>query len=453
MDRRLHAAKLTPAEMVDLRAIYNPETLDDLQKQIPQLDLRLYLETLRFPVPETVIVTQPRYFKALSALLGEVSIQDVRDYARLRTILAFSPYLSTKFDGPLVGLNEALVGVGILPPLEERALGVIKSQLGHPVSQLYVSNFFADETKRKAIEMIELVKAAFEERIPSREWLSEQTRTAALVKLKALSFKVGYPDQWIDYSQVPVTADIVATVGRVAKFNAARMRDKLGKPVVRDAFTGSEGLPIVVNAGYNPSVNGFEVPAAITQAPVFDPKMDAAVNFCRMGAVLGHEMTHGFDRTGKSFDADGNMRNWWQPADEAAFDARAQGLIDQANAYEVMPGVMGNGPLEVGENMADLGGITLANQALHTYLKAHPEEDVKIDGLTPDQRCLISWAQFWTWQGKDEALRSGVATDHHPPNAYRAVAPLRHLDVFYSAFGIKEGDPMWLDPAKRVHAW
>jgi putative endopeptidase len=316
-----------------------------------------------------------------------------------------------------------------------------------------VQNFFTEETRQKAIDMIGLIKATFEERMPSRDWLSEETRAAALTKLKALSFWVGYPDPWIDYSSVSVTEDLVATIGEIAKFNTDRLRGKLGKPVEREHFTGSNGLPIVINAGYNPTLNGFEVPAGITQAPVFDASLDAAVNFCRMGAVLGHEMTHGFDRTGKSFDGEGNMRNWWTPADEKAFDERAQGLIDQANAYQVMPGVFGNGPLEVGENMADLGGITLANQALHTYLKAHPEEDVKIDGLTPDQRCFIAWTQLWAWQGLDEALRSAAANDHHPPNAYRAVAPLQHLDAFYTAFGIKEGDPMWLDPKLRVQAW
>lgn len=453
VDRRLHAAKLTPAESVDLRAIYNPVTLDALQAQVLQLDLRRLIEAQGFPLPDLIILTEPRYFTALSSLLGELSMQDIRDYAEVQTLLAFQPYLSTVFDAPVSKLNHALLGVGVLPPIEERALGLIKVHLGHPVSQLYVQNFFPEDTRGKAIEMIGLIKAAFEERMPSRDWLSPETRAAALTKLNSLSFKVGYPEEWIDYSGVPVTRDLVATIAEISRFNIARLRDKQGKPVSRDWFSSQDALPIVVNAGYNPSVNGFEVPAAIIQPPIFDADMDAPVNFCRMGAVIGHEMTHGFDRTGKSFDGDGNMRNWWLPEDEAAFDERAQGLVTQANGYEVLPGVFGNGPLEVGENMADLGGITLAHAALRTYLAAHPEEDMVIDGLTPDQRCFIAWAQLWAWQGKDEVLRSAVATDHHPPNAYRAVAPLLHLDAFYYAFGIKEGDPMWLAPALRVQAW
>ena len=211
---------------------------------------------------------------------------------------------------------------------------------------------------------------------------------------------------------------------------------------------------MVVNAGYNPTTNGFEVPAAIIQPPIFDAKLDPAVNFCRMGAVLGHEMTHGFDWMGKQFDKDGNLKDWWQPGDGEAFDALAAKLISQANGYVVLPGLINtSGAQQVGENMADLGGITLAHAALRTYLAKHPEDDVVIDGLTQDQRCFLAWSQLWAWKGKDETLRSQVARDAHPPNAYRAVAPLLHLDAFYKAFGMKEGDPMWLEPSKRVEAW
>lgn len=453
IERHMHGAKLSPAETVDLRAIYNPQDIDAVQAQIPQLDLRLLLNHLQFPVPQQLIVTEPRYFTALSRLLDTLSLQDIRDYARLRTILTFQPYLGTAFEAPLTDLNKALIGIGVLPPREQRALGVVKAQLGHPVSRLYVENFFTEATRQQATEMIVLIKSAFEARMPTRDWLTPATRAAAEAKLKDLSFQLGSPDPWIDYSSVPVTHDLIATVGAIARFNLDRLRAKLGRPVERDAFNTANSLPIVINAGYNPTTNGFEVPAAITQAPVFDPSMDAAVNFCRLGAVIGHEMTHGFDRTGKSFDAAGNMRNWWTAADEAAFDARAAGLIEQANRYEVMPGVMGNGALEVGENMADLGGITLAQSALHSYLDAHPEQNVPIDGLSPDQRCFIAWAQLWAWQGEEAALRSAVATDHHPPNAYRTTAPLRHLEAFHAAFGIQPGDPMWLAPEQRVSAW
>ncbi|WP_373504297.1 M13 family metallopeptidase [Aestuariivirga sp.] len=454
IDRKLHAAKLPPVEANDPSVAYNQTTLPALQTQIPQLDLQLLLKTLDFPVPDRVILTEPRYLPVLSGLLAERSIKDIRDYARLRVILAFSSYLGTGFDKPLMILSQALVGVGVLPPMEERALDQIKAALGQPVSRLYVDNFFSGETRQKAAEMVGLIKGAFAERMPGRAWLSDQTRAAAIEKLDKLSYKIGSPEEWVDYSQVDVTDDLVATVAAISRFNTERQRKKFGQPAEHEYFNTPDTLPMVVNAGYNPLVNGFEVPAAIIQAPMFDAALDPALNFCRMGAVLGHEMTHGFDWTGKQFDQDGNMKNWWQPSDGEAFDALAQKLITQANQYEVLPGFMnGSGAQQVGENMADLGGITLARAALRTYLAKHPDEDVVIDGLTQDQRCFLAWTQIWAWKGKDELLRSQVARDAHPPNAYRAVAPLLHLDAFYEAFGIKEGDPMWLDPARRVEAW
>ncbi len=454
IDRTLHAAKLPPAESNDPSKMYNLTTLAELQRQIPRLDLGLLLQSLQFGSPDRLILTEPRYLPALDSLLAGLSMQDIRDYARTRTILAYTPYLSPDFDAPLLGLNQALLGVGVLPSLEDRAFETIKAQLGQPVSKIYTDNFFPEATRQQAAEMVGLIKAAFVERMPGRTWLSDATRAAAIAKLDALTFKIGYPDTWIDYSGVDVTSDLVGSVTAIARFNYERAREKIGKPVVHDYFEDPKTLPMVVNAGYNPTVNGFEVPAAIIQAPMFDAGMDPAVNFCRMGAVLGHEMTHGFDWTGKQYDKDGSLGNWWTPADGAAFDALAGSLIAQANSYEYLPGqINGSGAQQVGENMADLGGITLAHVALRTYLARHPEKDVPIDGLTQDQRCFLAWAQLWAWKGKDEVLRSQVARDAHPPNGYRAVAPLRHLDAFYAAFGIKEGDPMWLAPEKRVQAW
>ena len=418
IDRKLHAAKLPPVEANDPSVAYNQTTLPALQTQIPQLDLQLLLKTLDFPVPDRLILTEPRYLPVLSGLLAERSIEDIRDYARLRVILAFAPYLGTGFDKPLVILSQALVGVGVLPPMEERALDQIKTALGQPVSKLYVDNFFSGETRQKAAEMVGLIKGAFAERMPGRAWLSDQTRAAAIEKLDKLSFKIGYPEEWIDYSQVEVTDDLVATVAAISRFNIERQRKKFGQPAEHEYFNGPETLPMVVNAGYNPLVNGFEVPAAIIQAPMFDAALDPAVNFCRMGAVLGHEMTHGFDWTGKQFDKDGNLKNWWQPSDGDAFDALAQKLITQANSYEVLPGFMnGSGAQQVGENMADLGGITLAHAALRTYLAKHPDEDVMIDGLTQDQRCFLAWAQLWAWKGKDEI--SAVSGRPRCPSAQR----------------------------------
>jgi putative endopeptidase len=224
--------------------------------------------------------------------------------------------------------------------------------------------------------------------------------------------------------------------------------------VQSDPMADSERtLPMVLNASYNTQINGFEVTAAIVRPPMFMPEMDAAVNFCRLGAALGHEMTHGFDSGGRQFDAGGAMRDWWTEADAAAFTAEAQKLIEQGNAYEILPGLHTSGELNVKENMADVGGITLAFEALKDYLAEHPGENVEIDGLSPAQRCFISWAQLWTEEMSEQKLRGLVANDFHPPNVYRTTAALQHVDAFYEAFGIEEGDPMWLAPEKRVKAW
>ncbi|QNP43739.1 M13 family metallopeptidase [Sphingomonas daechungensis] len=454
IDRALHAAKLPPVEANDPSKINNARTLAQLQTELPNLNLRKILGGLRFEEPDHLILMEPRYLPTLSKVLAERPIQDIRDYVKLRVILAYSPYLSSDFDKPLIGLNEGLVGVSVLPSQEERALDIIKGRFGQPVSRLYSDSFFPPETRRQAAEMVGLIKEAFQVRMPNRKWLSDATRSAATDKLNALSFWIGYPDEWVDYSSVEITPDLVSSLVSIARFDYERMRQKLGKPWVTEHFNNSHTLPIVVNAAYDPQINGFEVPVAIIQAPMFDAQSDPAVNFCRMGAVLGHEMTHGFDWTGKQFDKTGNMKNWWTPKDSAAFDALAGLLITQANEYEFLPGSRtATGAQQVGENMADLGGITLAHAALRKYLALHPEKDVVIDGQTQDQRCFLAWAQFWAWQGKDEALRSQVARDAHPPNAYRATAPLRHLDAFYKAFGIRPGDPMWLAPEKRVEAW
>jgi putative endopeptidase len=229
--------------------------------------------------------------------------------------------------------------------------------------------------------------------------------------------------------------------------------EKFSQTVSLDEFATNGTYAFVQNAAYNPQLNGFEIPAAILQAPMYDPSRDFAVNVCRIGAVIGHELTHGFDSMGRQFDARGDLRDWWTLTDSEAFRKQAQKLIDQANAYEVLPGLMANGEIAVGENMADVGGLTLAMEVLQQHLAANPDQNIKIDGLTPEQRCFLSWAQMWTAKTSDEFLRLIIANDPHPPGPYRAVAAPQNLDAFYEAFGIVEGDPMWLPPERRVRAW
>ncbi|MEO3388927.1 M13 family metallopeptidase [Mesorhizobium sp. CAU 1741] len=454
IDREIHAGQLTPQESADPGNSNFAMSFAELQAMIPELNLERLAVASGVQAPERLIVSEPRYTKALSEMLRTRPLSDFKEFLKVKVLARMAGVMTTAFDEPYLALNAALTGVSVLPPREEVAQGVLQLQLGHPFSKAYVDNFFDQSSRATATDMIGRVKAAFRSRMEKVTWLTEETHAAALDKLDRLAFYVAYPENWIDYSSVDIKPDdLVGNIMALQAFNYDRGMSKLGKPFVRDQFADNKStLPIIVNAAYNPELNGFEVPAAFLQPPVFNPDSDVALNFCRLGAVLGHEMTHGFDTRGGRYDADGNLRAWWTEADLAAFTAEAQKLISQADAFEILPGLSINGTLTVAENMADVGGLNAAYDALMQYLEEHPEEDVEIDGMTPAQRCFVGWSQLWASKANDQYLRL-AARDYHSPNVYRTVAPLKHVDAFYEAFGIKEGDPMWLAPEQRLKTW
>lgn len=455
LERELHSATLTPVEAMNPANSYQPKSFKELQAQIPTLDLSKMLTAVDVAPPDTIVLTQPRYLAALEKMLKDRPLEDIRDYLKVKVINHFKPYLGTRFDAAAREWNKIVYGIDRLPPRAELVQSALQSNLGHPVSRLYVERHFTEETKVKARDMVERVHQTFQNRMQTRNWLAPETKTAALDKLEKLSYKIGYPESWIDYASVDIRADdLVGNIMRLTAFDAGRSYAKLGKPAVSEDFSDSRTtLPVIINAGYSMSKNGFEVPAAILQPAAFEADKDAATYFCRIGAVLGHEMTHGFDSRGRLYDAKGNLNDWWKPEDAVAFEKEAQKLIEQASSYEVLPGLKLNGALSVGENMADVGGINFAYEALQNYLAEHPEENVSIDGLTPAQRCFISWAQFWAMKVTDQAIRSVFMSNAHPPGFYRATAALKHVDAFYEAFDIREGDKEWLPPERRVRAW
>lgn len=455
LERELHAGQMSPVERTDPRKSYIPTTVDDLRKELPELDMADIAAGTGLTLPQTLIKHEPHYFGDLSAILKRRPLQDFKDYLKIRLIAKFKPFLGTRFDASTEAQAKLVYGISAMPPRDEQAQGALQLNLGQPLSQLYVQTWFTPETRAKASDMVGRVRAAFIARLKTRTWLTEETRKAAVDKLEKLTFKVGYPEDWIDYSAVDIRPDdIVGNVMRLTAFDVERSIAKIGKPYSHEAFADSRHtLPIIINAAYDSQINGFEVPAAILQPAAFEPDRDAAVNFCRLGAVIGHEMTHGFDSQGRLFDASGNMRDWWTAKDADAFLKEAAKLVEQGNNYELKPGLKANGALNVTENMADVGGINFAYDALMDYLREHPEENVPIDGLSPAQRCFLSWSQLWATKQTDQSLADQVLSDPHAPNAYRAVAPLKHVDAFYEAFGIKAGDAEWLAPEKRVHAW
>lgn len=454
LEAKLHAGKATPVERVDPRNVYNPVSFKDLQDEIPEFDLTRLARGLGLEPEENVVKTEPRYLGVLSQVLKDYSLDDIKSYLRFRLIENYAGYLDIEFEAPTDALIQSILGISQSKPREEKAQALLKSNLGQPLSRLYVDAYFKETTRQTALDMMDRIMAAFLDRIKTRTWLSEETREAAIQKLEKLTYYAGYPDEWLDYTDVEIKPDdLIGNITRLNRHSIDVEVAKMGQPVVEEHFADDATLPLSINAAYSPAMNGFDVPAGILQPGMFDITQPAPVYFCRLGAVLGHEMTHGFDSGGRLFDADGNLRDWWTPDDAAAFEAEAQKLVDQANAYEVLPGLMANGPLNVKENLADYGGITLAYDALMTYLDEHPEENVEIDGLTPAQLCFVAFGQMWASKSTDQYTAYLVGTDVHATGDYRSFAAPQHLDAFYDAFGIVEGDSMWLAPEKRVHAW
>jgi putative endopeptidase len=299
------------------------------------------------------------------------------------------------------------------------------------------------------------IKSEFRGRVETSRWLAPATRREALAKFDTMKVGVGRPAQWIDYAAVDIRRDdYFGNVARINEFRLRRALARFGKPVQEDGFAVPNATqPTDINAAYQSDKNSIEIPAAFLQPPFYDPKADPALNFCSLGAVIGHEFTHGFDSLGRLYDSNGNVRDWWTAADAKHFEQEAQKLVRQASAVEVLPGLHINGQLSVGENLADVGGVSLGAAALKRYLQDHPQQNRKIDGLTQTQRCYLAWAQAWADKANEGWLRQVLPVDGHPPGVYRMLAPAQHERSFYEAFGIRAGDPARLDPKNRVALW
>jgi putative endopeptidase len=326
--------------------------------------------------------------------------------------------------------------------------------MGEAMGQLYVDKHFPPEAKAKALEMVENIKQAFGERIRKLDWMSDSTKERALQKLSTFKVKIGYPDEWKGYAGLtvdkdPEKASYIQNVLNGNRFVNERELAKFGKPVDRKEWGMT---PQTVNAYYNPLFNEIVFPAAILQPPFYDYRADEALNYGGMGAVIGHEISHGFDDQGSKFDNEGNLRNWWTEADLTKFQERGKALADQFSKYEPLDSVFVNGEFTLGENIGDLGGLSVAYDGLQIHLQKHGRPGL-IDGFTPEQRFFLSWATIWRTKFRDEALRTQILTDPHSPGMYRAIGPLSNMEEFYEAFGIKEGDDMYRPVSERVKIW
>ncbi|HVU18763.1 MAG TPA: M13 family metallopeptidase [Candidatus Didemnitutus sp.] len=452
LETKLATVSKTTAELRDPEANYHKMSIEDAAAGCGAFPLKVFLTASNLPATEKdVIVAQPEFFEGLGRAIASESLDNWKAYLRWHAVNASASYLSDEVEKESFRFfGTVLNGTPAEEPRWQRVARIMDGQLGFAVGQLYVEKYFPPAVKEHLEGMIANILAILKDRITKLDWMTEPTKQKALAKLATFHVIVGYPEEWRDYSALEVdrSAGFYENVRRAAFFETNRQLAKFGKP-----FDKKEWLrtPQQVNAYNQPSANQLVFLAGILQPPYFDPAMDDAVNFGAICAVIGHEITHGFDDNGRQYDAHGNLADWWTDEDAKEFKARAQKLIDEYDAIEVLPGLHVNGQQTLGENIADLGGVSMAYEALERSLEG--KERKLIDGLTPEQRFFISWAQVWRTKARNDATKRLIKVDVHSPGQVRAYAPLVNLQQFFDAFDIKDGDPMWRKPELRAKIW
>lgn len=442
-------------ERRDRRKSYNPMTVSDLQKLTPSINWDVYLTQIGLPKTDSLIVAQPKYLVALETILQENKVDDWKAYMRWTLLNKSASQLSTQVEtANWEFYGKTLTGAVKQRPLQERALQVINGATGEALGKLYVEKKFPAEAKVKAEKMIKNVFLAFENRINNLAWMSQETKKSAIAKLNKSRVKIGYPDKWKDYSALTIQSpaeggSYFENVKNISKWSYNENIAELKKPVDKEKWGMS---PQTVNAYYNPSYNEIVFPAAILQPPFYNYQADEAVNYGGIGAVIGHEISHGFDDSGSRYNADGNLVDWWTAEDLKQFTALTGALAAQYSQLQPLPGTFVDGKFTLGENIGDLGGVNAAYDGLQLYLKENGNPGL-IDGYTPEQRFFISWSTIWRSKMRDEALKSQVKTDPHSPGMYRAYVPLQNVEAFYKVFNIQPQNGMYLAPDKRVKIW
>ena len=453
LETKLAEASRTRVQLRDPIKNYNKMGVRQLQDLTPEWNWSDYFNKINLLEPGDINVHQPEFFKAANDVFKSTPIDDWKAYLRWHLISATAQYLSKNFVDEEFDFNErTLRGTQQNKPRWKRVIATEDDEIGEALGKLYVGFHFPPEAKARALELVNNLKEALADRIKTLDWMDEATKKEALKKLAAMNVKIGYPDKWLDYSLLQIDrGPYVLNAMRAGKFEADRDLEKIGKPVDR---TDWGMTPPTVNAYYNPNMNEIVFPAGILQPPFFYANADDAVNYGGIGAVIGHEMTHGFDDQGRQFDATGNLRDWWSKKSADEYDKRRKAIVQQYNEYEPLPGLHLNGELTQGENIADIGGVKLAYAALQKALDKHPEEqNKKIDGFTPEQRFFLSFAAIWRSKIRDEDQKLRVKTDPHSPAQFRVNGPLSDLPEFQKAFNIPDGSPMVRPADKRVNIW
>lgn len=451
LETELARVQWTRVENRDAVKSYNPVQQKDLPKLAPALDWKAWLADagIAGKTPD-VIVRQPSYFKGMSALLQSQPLATWKAYAKTRLLISFAPYLSKEFvDAQFAFTGTVLSGTTENRPRWKRGVGVVERSIGESLGKVYVAKYFPPESKDKMEKLVGNLLAAYKQSIDTLDWMGPDTKKQAQAKLATFVPKIGYPKKWKDYSRLQIRRDdLVGNVMRARLLADAREVAKLGKPVDRDEWFMT---PQTVNAYYNPTMNEIVFPASILQPPFFDPTADDAANYGGIGAVIGHEISHGFDDEGSRFDGLGNLREWWTAEDRKRFEAKTSILVEQYGAFEPVPGYKVNGELTLGENIADNSGLEIAYKAYHLSLNGQPP--LAIDGLSGDERFFLGFAQVWRGKTRDQALVQQLKSDPHSPEEIRANGTVRNHPGYYSTFGVKAGDKMYLPPEKRVSIW
>lgn len=437
-------------ELRDIYRSYNPMTIDAIKATYPNIDWDAYMAQAGVSL-DTLIVGQPSEIAAVNTLLGTLTEREIQDYIAFHYLNSAAPFLSDDWYAAQFDFyGKVMSGKQEPKPRWKRALGVPNATLSEAVGEVYVAKYFPEENKAKMLTIVKNLQASLGQHISALTWMSDTTKARALEKLEAFGVKIGYPDKWKDYTSLVIDPSLSywENVKRASIWSSADEIAKVGKPVDKQEWHMSTQT---VNAYYNPTSNEICFPAAILQPPFFNPEADDAVNYGAIGVVIGHEMTHGFDDQGRQFDKVGNLTDWWTAEDAAAFDTLTKVLVEQFDKVEVLPGEYANGALTLGENIADQGGLRVAYTAYRNTLNG--KEPAPIDGLTADQRFYVAYATVWAQNIRPEEVKLRTKQDVHSLGKWRVDATLRNIDTFYTAFGIKEGDAMYLAPEKRVIIW
>ncbi len=450
IEEMLAEASMNRVERRDPDKTYNKFERAEFNQEFGLLNWDYLMSKLGIEDYNEVLVSQPEFLHKWSELWKNMETKNLQAYYKLRLLSKFAPYLSEDIEQIHFDFyGKTLSGQEVQKDRWKRVLGTINGNVGELMGQIYVKKFFKPEAKVKMLALVNNLQEAYADRIKNLEWMSKPTKIKALEKLNAFTKKIGYPDQWKDYSPLYITPEsYLMNVMNSWSFRYKENIGKLGKPVDKSEWYMS---PQTVNAYYNPSFNEIVFPAAILAFPFFDPNADDAVNYGGIGAVIGHEMTHGFDDQGAKYAADGNLKNWWTAEDEKDFAALTKKLVEEFNNYTVLDSVHVNGELTLGENIADLGGLAIAYDA---YMKTKEAKKGKnIDGFTPEQRFFMSWAQIWRGATRPETALQFIMTDPHSPGIWRCNGPVSNHDAWYKAFDVKSDAKMYKNTKDRIHIW